>query len=374
VAALTAVILLLAVLSAAILPRDAAHDPGAAPGASQRPRAVVMGFYTDPEPGLPGSLGTARARSEQLTFVCPFWYRIGFAADGAIIPYADWFDAEHARAVTRELQEAGVRVLALIHNMRLGAGHDMRAIFHTILSDPARRTTLVGNIVALLEQEGYDGVNLDTEHLYPADRHLFTAFVAELAAELRPRGLLVTADLPAQLGDDPMHGWSGGFDLAALAPHLDYIAIMAYDEHGWVTTAGPVASIGFVRAALEYAVSVAPPEKVLLGLAGHVFDWREGERFPAYTSYARAMATAEGNGAALRWDEEAKSPYFDYLEPSSGTRRQVWYEDARSYAYKLDLVHELELGGVALWRLGLEDEALWELLHGLMLGEAMVAN
>lgn len=321
--------------------------------------AAVMGFYTDDEPGLPGSHATAVRHADQLTYVCPFWYRVGFDGDGRIAPYGPGYDEAAARAATRELQARGVKVLGLIHNMRLGAKENTREIFHVILTDEARRGALVANIVALVEDMGFDGVNLDTEFLYPADRHAFTAFVAELAVEMRARGLLITADVPAKTCDDPQNGWSGGFDLAALAPHLDVVAVMTYDEHGYVTEAGPVASIGWVRRVLDYTVGVVPREKILLGLAGHVFDWAEGSKYPRYLSYGRAVATAREAGSEVKWDDKSKSAYYTYRDPGTGERRDVWLENRWSYAYKLHLVQEYGLGGACLWRLGLEDPDLW---------------
>gem|GEM_PF-4232414 len=41
--------------------------------------------------------------------------------------------------------------------------------------------------------------------------------------------------------------------------------VLAYDEH--FARSGPVASIGFVRRVLDYALSVIPREKVRLGMA-----------------------------------------------------------------------------------------------------------
>ncbi len=318
-----------------------------------------MGFYTDAEPGLPGSHATAVHQADLLTYVCPFWYRVGFAGDGSIDPYGPGYDENAARTATRQLQAKGVKVLGLVHNMRLGAKEDTREIFHVILTDEAKRAALIESIVSLVEDMGFDGINLDTEFLYPGDREVFTAFVAGLAREMRLRGLLITADVPGKTRDDPKNGWSGGFDLAALAPHLDVVAVMTYDEHGYVTEAGPIASIGWVRRVLDYTVSVVPREKILLGLAGHVFDWAEGSKYPRYMSYARAVATVREARAEIRWDNNAKSAYYTYRDAKSGVNREVWLENRWSYAYKLHLVQEFGIGGVCLWRLGLEDPDLW---------------
>jgi spore germination protein len=322
-----------------------------------------MGFYTDPEPGLPGSLPTALREAGALSYVCPFWYQIGFEGDGSIIPYGPGYEPVVSREAVRELQARGVKVLALLHNMRLGQPHDTRAIFHEILNSPELRRALVDNILDLIREMGFDGLNLDTEFVRPSDRHAYTLFVSELSAALRSEGYLITADLPAKTADNPLNSWSGGFDIAALAPHLDVVAIMTYDEHGYVTTAGPVASIGWVEDVIRYTVSVVPREKILLGLAGHAFDWLAGSKYPRYTGYAGVMETARRTGAAVEWDEPSLTPYLTYTDPATGERREAWFDDARSFGHKLDLVDRYELGGVAVWRLGLEDPALWPLIR-----------
>jgi spore germination protein YaaH len=322
-----------------------------------------MGFYTDREPGLPGSLQTALRQAGSLTYVCPFWYQIGFAGDGSIIPYGPGYDPAAARQAVSELQGKGIKVLALLHNLRLGQPYDTRAIFSKILGSAELRAALIGNVLELIRDMGFDGLNLDTEFVRPADRDRYTQFVSELAAALRAEGYIITADLPAKVKDDPNHSWAGGFDIEALAPHLDLLAIMAYDEHGYVTRAGPVASIGWVEDVVRYSVSIVPPEKILLGLAGHAFDWLGETRYPKYTSYAGVMNTAARVGAKVQWDTASQTPYIRYTDPASGERREAWFENGSSYTHKFELVERYGLGGIALWRLGLEDPQLWPLLR-----------
>lgn len=332
------------------------------PGCGDR-EIQVMGFYTDPEPPLPGSLPAALRESQSLTYVCPFWYQVGFDGDGSVIPYGPAFDAGLARSVVGELQAREIKVLALLHNMSLGQPYDTRTVFHGIITSPEKRRTLVESILALLADMGFDGLNLDTEYVRPEDRDHFTTFVAELSAELRRAGYLVTADVPGKTWDDPANGWSGGFDLEALAPHLDLVALMTYDEHGASTAAGPVASVGWVREVVEYSTSVVPREKLLLGLAGHAYDWLRGSTRPRYTWYGGVVAAAESSGGYPVWDEESCTPYLEYVDPATGRSRVAWFENGDSYAWKLALVEEFELAGVCLWRLGLEDPDLWPLLR-----------
>jgi spore germination protein YaaH len=59
------------------------------------------------------------------------------------------------------------------------------------------------------------------------------------------------------------------------------------------------------------------------------------------------------------WDEDALSPYVIYTKDDR--QHVIYYEDARSIGFKLQLAKELNLGGVAIWALGYEDRSreLW---------------
>ena len=47
------------------------------------------------------------------------------------------------------------------------------------------------------------------------------------------------------------------------------------------------------------------------------------------------------------------------LEHPQLQEHQVWYEDSTSASARLDLVGTYRIGGVATWKLGLEDPNVW---------------
>jgi len=67
------------------------------------------------------------------------------------------------------------------------------------------------------------------------------------------------------------------------------------------------------------------------------------------------MELAAQEGVSVKWHSQYKVPYFSY-----GNGNQVWFENRYSTKYKLDLVKKYDLAGIALWRLGQEDPAVWE--------------
>jgi spore germination protein YaaH len=56
------------------------------------------------------------------------------------------------------------------------------------------------------------------------------------------------------------------------------------------------------------------------------------------------------------------SPYLVYR--NNGDIQMIYYEDARSLAYKLDLVNQVDLGGIAIWAVGYEGKSteLWDVI------------
>ena len=101
---------------------------------------------------------------------------------------------------------------------------------------------------------------------------------------------------------------------------------------------------------LDYAVSVIPSEKILMGLPNYGYDWTlpfmRGTAAQSL-SFSDAIELALRYGAEIQYDEQAQTPYFNYT--ADGQRHVVWFDDPRSIQAKLSLVDEYNLGGVSWW-------------------------
>ena len=62
-----------------------------------------------------------------------------------------------------------------------------------------------------------------------------------------------------------------------------------------------------------------------------------------------AVRLAVEQGAEIKFDETAKSPYFRYSQ--NGTEHEVWFEDVRSILAKFELIKEYGLLGAGYWQL-----------------------
>lgn len=322
----------------------------------------VLGFYTEPEPPLPGSRQTLVARADSLDVIAPFWFQLDPSGNGNLVTFGDATPGE-MRLTVDLAHEKGVKVLALFHNLLYGREADGWEVARIALGVPENRSRLVGEVQRLIEDYGFDGVNVDIEAFYEGDGELLETFLDELAATIRPRGNLLTVSIPAKT-DDEGNAWSAPFNYRRIGQIADRVAIMTYDEHGYSSGPGPVASIGWVEDVVRYAITRIPRDKLLLGIPAYGFDWTEGRKHPRYLSYKLAVDTAERAGVSIGWDEKAKVPRFAYRDERG--RHEVWFEDARSWQAKIDLVNEYDLAGIAIWRLGMEDPVGWEAIRSRM--------
>ncbi|MBN2909580.1 LysM peptidoglycan-binding domain-containing protein [Polycladomyces sp. WAk] len=229
-------------------------------------------------------------------------------------------------------------------------GFDDEHIRH-ILSDPARRRTLVDSIWHLLKANGFPGVMLDIEGLKPKDRVLYTQFLRDLSAKLRRSGMEIAVSVPPkQRADMPTH--AGAYDYRAIGKYANRVFVMAYD---WYippfTGPGPVAPYPQVMATMAYASKVISLKKLYLGIPMYGYDWNLATGKGRALSQQKALEQAIDHGATIRFDHRSRTPYYQYAV--NGQKHVVWFEDARSLASKFALVKRYKWAGMGGWQMNL---------------------
>lgn len=261
----------------------------------------------------------------------------------------------------RLAHERGYQVWALITN---DFNPDMTK---KLLASPMGRANAVREIKSLAKKYQLDGINIDFENIHPEDKDRLTDFVGEISRALQAEGLTVSMDitLPSSSGM-----WSRCYDRRALAEQVDYLMLMAYDEHSAASTvSGSVASLGWVEKGITATLAEGvPPRKLLLGMPLYMRIWQEDIKTGKAKGKTLSMSQAEqmiaDRGLAPVWLPEAGQYYFEYAEGKS--RYRVWQENRRSLALKASLVSRYDLAGGAYWRSTLETPDVWETLAQVM--------
>jgi spore germination protein YaaH len=321
----------------------------------------VQGYCTSAEGPLPASLTTLFTQGSSLTQVAPFWYQLDPRGNGKLIHHAE-VSQEEVHRLIKTARAQKVKVLALVHNLQYNKENvNSREVTHQVLSSKENRQTLIENILSVIQENGLEGIEIDLENICSGDRYFFNQLIKELSEAFTPKKYYLSVALPARLDEQANVSWSGSFDYATIGHYAQQVVIMAYDEHGTFSKAGPIASLPWVEEVIRCALREIPPSKLVLGIPAYGFDWNYDQPAPRYISYALAIEIARRHQKTINWEQSAQVPFFTYVD-ENGSTHDVYFENASSWAGKLDLVAKYNLRGIAIWRLGLEDPKGWEVL------------
>lgn len=322
------------------------------PGASQPFGTIEVNAYMNPL-GNQEDTETINSVGRYLTYMAPFSYQV--KEDGTLTAPADTLALEAA-------VNNNTAPLMVLTNFREG-NFDAQLV-HAILISEDLQDTLIENILEVLEDKEYYGLNIDFERIPSEDRELYNDFLRRVVDELRPYGYPVSTALAPKPYDIKEGAWHGAHDYQAHGEILDFVIVMTY-EYGWA--GGPpraVAPINEIRKVLDYATSVMPAEKIMMGMPLYGYDWTlpyDPDRDWAISiSPQEALQVAAQYGATIQYDNVAQAPYFNYWY--GGEEHVVWFEDARSVRSKLFLVDEYGLKGVSYWVLGFDFPQNWSVL------------
>jgi spore germination protein YaaH len=310
------------------------------PGKVVMPPRMILGYYENPWPGTPdktGSFPSMKAFSKYMTGVGPFWYRT--KADGSL-------ESKESKLVYDTAKSEGLKMYPLVTNTA-GATD-------AILGDPATRTKVIDNIVKLVKEKNYDGINIDFELLPPKYRQDLNAFMSELYPKMKAMNKTLIISVFPQV--DVSKDVSGAYDYPELAKNADFLQIMTYDFHWSTSKPGPIAPIGWYEKNVKYAIDkCGGPHKVIIGIGCYGYDWTPGKDAETIT-YVDAIVRAEHHGVKILYDDAAQAPHYKY------DNHEVWFENEKSTAAKLDIVAKYHPAGIALWRLGQEQPEIWPII------------
>ena len=133
--------------------------------------------------------------------------------------------------------------------------------------------------------------------------------------------------------------WIGLYDYKALAAVSDYLMVMAYDEsYPGDPTPGPVASLPFVEKSIQYALSQAPANKIVLGIPFYGRYWNQDPASNgAGISCSKAFKSlVDQYGGTVRYDTASQSPVATFTIQSTDAKVKCeWQGVSGRYLHSL---------------------------------------
>lgn len=290
---------------------------------------------------------------EFLTYLSPFAYLI--REDGSLQQIED------APAVQAARDVGAIPMMSITNFTATARGENLASI---VLNDPQIVQRLIDNIIGVMRQKGYRGLNIDFENVLPADREAYNRFLQNVVDRLHPLGYFVSTAVAPKISGEQSGLLYEAHDYAAHGRIVDFVILMTYE---WGYRRGPpqaISPLNEIRRVLDYAVTQIPRDKIFMGFQIYARDWRiphvpgqEAETF----SNQEALARAVKYGAVIQYDPVAQAPFFRYTD-EQGQGHEVWFEDARSAQAKFDLVKRYHLRGISYWALGYPYPQNWALL------------
>jgi chitinase len=237
-------------------------------------------------------------------------------------------------------------------------------------ASPANRSRFVQSLAALVNEKGFDGIDLDWEPVEVSDRAPLLALIKELRAAL-PNAILT---LPADGASNTNHPSDRKF-YAQIAPYLDQINLMTYGVagtwEGWKSWhSSPLyhrnreTPYSISSTVMEYLRAGVPKQKLGIGIGFFGICWGSPVRSPNQAIQGGKVVAGDNDMSfrniieyyetvdAQRWDETGRVPYLSFTKPTGPKQCTfVSYENERSIAEKAEYIKSQGLGGVILWNI-----------------------
>ena len=311
----------------------------------------ISGAYF--QPWQDHAIDSFHAHASGLTHVYPAW--ISLSSDGRSINTDNWRPDKslYTKDLVLTARANGVRIVPIVQNAE-GGVFDLKRL-KVMLDDPAASASMAKALNDFIAANNYQGLQIDFELLDAPTATKLAPWIAGLAKTFHAQGREISVTLDADLDLDAAR---------SLAQAADYAVVMAYDEHGVFSGAGPIASAGYIETTLKRFAGIAPANKLLLGVGAYGYDWNVRDQFAEPISNQVAIALASrfrGQSApkdVIDFDAAALEPTFQYMDAHDALH-EVWFLDAVTAQNSLVLAHNYGLRGAALWSLGQEDASVW---------------
>ena len=274
--------------------------------------------------------------------IAPTWYSVTDAS-GNMSSYAsaDFVSKMHQR---------GIDVWALVSDF------DTNVDFAQLYSSKAARTNMVNKLVGEAKSYGFDGINLDYENIKSAYAKDYLQFVRELSVACERNGIVLSTD------NYKPEAYNRCYNLKEQSRFVDYVIVMAYDEHYAGTDAGSVASLPFVKEAVEDTVQLVGKEHVIAGIPFYTRIWTttDGNTTSRAVGMQAAVDQLNSDGQVALWNDDCGQYVASYTVGNA--TRQIWFEEEKSIEAKMQVIQENNVAGVAGWKLGLEKSSVWSVI------------
>ena len=304
---------------------------------------IRLGFHAVYNRTANGNLESMLETAYNINVISPTWFSLS-DDEGNFTQIA-------SENYVKTAHENGIQVWGLVEDIT------NKVDTYEILGQSQSREHLIKELIAVAITYDLDGLNIDFEGIRRKDGVHFVQFLRELSIRCREEGLILSVD------NYPPNSGNRYYDYKEQGIVADYVVLMGYDEH-WANCEDPgsTASQPFVEASLDNLLKLVPADKIINALPFYTRLWTTTAKDVTDKAiFMKSIANVVNEyGMIIDFDTKTGQKYAK--SEKNGVVYEMWIEDYASMENKLIAVQERNLAGVAAWRLGYEEQAVWELI------------
>lgn len=281
---------------------------------------------------------------------------------GAIESFYD--DSE----IIKTAKQFGVAPLMLITSVSFRGERNPEMVYEILLK-PEYQENHARNMLKVVKEKGYYGVNITFTYLNETNQELYLNYLRQVSSYLNKEGypVFITIDPNFEIDNKELRFES--IDYSGYNDLIEGAYIMSFF---WGTQYGPpipVSSIKDISVYLNYTKQTINPQKLSVGFPVIGYDWA----LPYIPNFSSGNAIALDAcielarlmKAVILFDEESKTPYFEYTIQvgKEQVRHIVWFVDARTINAVSELIIENGLQGSGLWNIMSYFPQLWLVIN-----------
>ena len=303
-------------------------------------REVHLAFYRN---GDPYSYASLEQHAGQITHLCPEWMSVvNGMGDLQIDPdnRLPKFTAAH-----------GIALMPLLTNLA-GDTWQPEAIENLANANSPRQERFFQSVLAALRSAHAAGVVIDWQDVDPAYLDKVGDLIGHFADALHHDGrelwICVNPGEALDLSDSEK-----------VIEKADRFVALLYDETSEDEAPGALSSRPWFDGWLDTLLTDADPQQWVISLGSYGYDWTKGNPKADQISFAEAMSRASyADLSGFSAGAPDYSPTFSYDDGDE--EHTVSFLDATTFLNELREARRRKVGGIAVFRLGLEDTAIWD--------------
>lgn len=241
---------------------------------------------------------------------------------------------------------------------------DLEVVYNLLLNKEVQ-DKIIDNLLIILKEKGYYGVNLAFQFINTENQQLYKNFLTNVANRLYPEGYTVFITLNPGLNYDGNEVTFEKIDYSFFGNNSDGILFLSYD---WGTIERPPIpySIITTSALLDYLVAQVPLDKIRVVMPTIGYDWQlpyvPGQSKANALVYDSVLSLANQMDAVIQYDENTLSAFFEYAD-NDHFQHIVWFKDARSIDSSLQILQSYGINGIGIWNILYYFAPMWLVIN-----------